>query len=76
MHWGERLTLGAWRALADTIHMRADEFTAQGLAMTLNAMSKTPAMEATAAASVPPGGWTFTGARGHTVVPAVVGTCG
>ena len=55
---GERLTPGAWRALADTIHMRADEFTAQGLAMTLNAMSKTPAMEATAAASVPPGGWT------------------
>ena len=49
---GERLTPGAWRALADTIHMRADEFTAQGLAMTLNAMSKTPAMEATAAASV------------------------
>ena len=65
---GERLTPGAWLALATSWESKLayddnsnnnsnNTFTAQGLAMTLNALSKTPAMEATAAAAVSQRGW-------------------
>lgn len=54
---GERLTPNAWLALASAASKESDRFTSQGLAMTLNALSKTPAMEATAAAAVPQRGW-------------------
>ena len=64
---GERLTPDAWLALAaswasklasnDDDDESRNTFTAQGLAMTLNALSKTPAMEATAAAAVSQRGW-------------------
>ena len=54
---GERLTPDAWLALALAASKQSSGFTPQGLAMTLNALSKTPAMEATAAAAVPQRGW-------------------
>lgn len=54
---GERLTPNAWLALASAASKESVRFTSQGLAMTLNALSKTPAMEATAAAAVPQRGW-------------------